>query len=266
MPDVEKSIHGVALIAGRYELLGELRKSESDVEWEAFDSALQRRVVLHLLPQELTDDAAAVERFWQTARSAARSNEASGQRILDGGTDPESGRAFVVREWPAAPAAPRVVGRPTVARPPRQSSKRVIVGAAILLAVLLVAAAGSRVQAWLGTFATARFPAPVEATATAAPTAAATATSVPARAATPTAAVSRATPTARSAQAGVPRRIVNTDGQGVALRASPGGPRLPEKGYDEGATVTAFESSGEWTRIRGSDGREGWVLSVTLPP
>jgi SH3-like domain-containing protein len=68
------------------------------------------------------------------------------------------------------------------------------------------------------------------------------------------------------ARTGVPRRVVNTDGRGVALRDGPGGNRLPGKGYDEGATVTAFESSGGWTRIRGSDGREGWVLSVTLAP
>jgi len=39
--------------------------------------------------------------------------------------------------------------------------------------------------------------------------------------------------------------------------------RLPA---DEGATVQALEQSGEWTRIRGSDGREGWVLNVTLAP
>ena len=45
-----------------------------------------------------------------------------------------------------------------------------------------------------------------------------------------------------------------------------GGDRLPGKGYDEGATVQAFEQSAEWTRIRGTDGREGWVLTVTLAP
>jgi SH3-like domain-containing protein len=61
-------------------------------------------------------------------------------------------------------------------------------------------------------------------------------------------------------------RAVVIDGRGVALRSSPGGDRLPGKGYDEGATVTAFERSGEWTHIRGGDGREGWVLSVTLAP
>jgi SH3-like domain-containing protein len=78
----------------------------------------------------------------------------------------------------------------------------------------------------------------------------------------PTVAATRTpTPTA-----GVTRRIVNTDGRGVALRASPGGDRLPGKGYDEGATVQAFESNGQWTRIQGSDGRQGWVLTVTLAP
>jgi hypothetical protein len=75
----------------------------------------------------------------------------------------------------------------------------------------------------------------------------------------------RVVPTATPSQsAGVRRRIVNTDGQGVALRASPGGPRLPGKGYDEGATVTLLGQDGAWAHIRGDDGREGWVLAVTL--
>ncbi|HEY2594682.1 MAG TPA: SH3 domain-containing protein [Chloroflexota bacterium] len=60
-------------------------------------------------------------------------------------------------------------------------------------------------------------------------------------------------------------RIANTDGIGVALRDSPGGQRLPGKGYDEGVTVTVLERQGDWTHIRGDDGREGWVLSVTVP-
>ncbi len=72
--------------------------------------------------------------------------------------------------------------------------------------------------------------------------------------------------TATAVLEGQPRRVVNTDGRGVALRTTPGGDRLPAKGYDEGATVLALEQSGEWTRIRGSDGREGWVLTVTLAP
>jgi hypothetical protein len=260
----DSSIHGVALIAGRYELLGQLREDQAHVEWEAFDTTLQRRVVVHLLPQALADDPAALERFWQSARAAARTSDVSGQRTLDGGTDPETGRAFVVREWPVAPPA-RSAGRPTVAPRPRHAPKRLLAGGAMLLAVVLVAVAGSRVQAWLGSFGAARFPAPTESTATLAPTAAPTATVAVAKNPTPTPAAPRATQ-APTPQRGVPRRVVNTDGQGVALRASPGGPRLPGKGYDEGVTVLAFESSGEWTHVRGSDGREGWVLSVTLAP
>jgi SH3-like domain-containing protein len=97
------------------------------------------------------------------------------------------------------------------------------------------------------------------------PFATAAATALPA--APPTAPAPKATPASvATATRGVQRRIVNTDGRGVALRDGPGGSRLAGKGYDEGVTVTAFESSGGWTRIRGSDGREGWVLSVTLEP
>jgi SH3-like domain-containing protein len=65
---------------------------------------------------------------------------------------------------------------------------------------------------------------------------------------------------------GAQRRVANTDGQGVALRDTPGGARLPAKGYDEGTVVMVLEQQGAWTHIRGQDGREGWVLSVTLAP
>ncbi len=78
----------------------------------------------------------------------------------------------------------------------------------------------------------------------------------------PVATVPPATPPAL----GQGRAIVsNTDGQGVALRAGPGGDRLPGKGYDEGVQVTVLERQGQWAHIRGDDGREGWVLSATVP-
>ncbi|HET6315653.1 MAG TPA: SH3 domain-containing protein, partial [Chloroflexota bacterium] len=98
---------------------------------------------------------------------------------------------------------------------------------------------------------------------TVAPTPTAAPSAVPTRAATPTAPRPAATATP-IAPIGERRRIANTDGIGVALRASPGGDRLPGKGYDEGVTVTMLEQQGTWARIRGDDGREGWVLSVTL--
>ena len=65
-------------------------------------------------------------------------------------------------------------------------------------------------------------------------------------------------------QAGERRRVANTDGIGVALRDGPDGQRLPGRGYGEGDVVTLLEERGRWARIRGDDGREGWVLAVTL--
>jgi SH3-like domain-containing protein len=137
----------------------------------------------------------------------------------------------------------------------------------VIVAVIAVSAFALAADGWLawvntplGQVSRSVLPSPVAVQPTVAPSAQLTATpSAPA--ATPRATTAPPTPSS-----GVARRIVNTDGRGVALRSSPGGDRLPAKGYDEGVTVTAFESSGEWTRIRGSDGREGWVLSVTLAP
>src|SRR5579859_1331910 len=95
--------HGVvALVAARYELVREVRVGAETVEWEAFDAALERPVRVQLLRPELADDAAAVERFWLTARAAARGTAAAGERVLDGGRDPETGRLFVVRERPGS--------------------------------------------------------------------------------------------------------------------------------------------------------------------
>jgi Bacterial SH3 domain len=91
--------------------------------------------------------------------------------------------------------------------------------------------------------------------------------STPQRTATPAAPTTVGTPRPNATTVplnGQDRRVINTDGQGVALRDAPGGARLPAKGYDEGEVVTILEQQGTWTHIRGHDGREGWVLSVTL--
>jgi hypothetical protein len=141
----------------------------------------------------------------------------------------------------------------------------VVLGAALVRAVL---DRPSLIQASLSTFG-ARPPvatnAPTPPPAPASPTPVpATATPRPAATRAPTAVQTGGAQTSATQTSGVRRRIVNTDGQGVALRASPGGQRLPGKGYDEGATVTVLEQDGAWAHIRGDDGREGWVLAVTL--
>ncbi len=93
----------------------------------------------------------------------------------------------------------------------------------------------------------------------------ATPTVRPAATATPTPRVFAAAPTPTPIRGGSRSVVSNTDGQGVALRDGPAGNRLPSKGYDEGVQVTVLERQGEWAHIRGDDGREGWVLSATVP-
>jgi hypothetical protein len=277
------TIPNLALIAARYELVRELRGHRETVDWEAFDTALERAVVVQLLRPELATDAPATERFWQAARAAARETAPVGERVLDGGTDAESGQLFVVREWPAAslaePGASRQRDYPPLDPKAGQSDgspRRLLLLGGVVAVIVLAVALRPAVEGWLAWVNTPVLrpdrslglapPAPVRTagpnTSTAAPP-----TPVAAVRATPAAAVPTATP-ARTATATPEQRrtVVNTDGRGVALRGSPGGDRLPGKGYDEGATVQALEQSGEWTHIRGSDGREGWVLTVTLAP
>jgi hypothetical protein len=278
--------HTVALIATRYELVRELRVETETVDWEAFDTALDRRVVVQLLRPELAHDPLATERFWQAARAAARRPAAVGERVLDAGTDPDTDQRFVVREWPVLPAG-ATVGQPNPPRPAaittllrrpaiagkfrhfEASPRWLVISGVIVVLALGVAVLRPAVEGWLawvntpfvrqdrslGLAPPVAAPTTVASNARPAPQPTTVPTPVPTRAATATAVVE-----------GQTRRVVNTDGRGVALRATPGGDRLPGKGYDEGATVQAFEQSGEFTRIRGADGREGWVLSVTLAP
>jgi hypothetical protein len=281
----------------------QLRLDAETVEWEALDTALDRPVVVQLLRPELLQDAAATERFWQVARTAARRSATTGERVLDGGTDPRTGPIYVVRELPTVPPPPpavavdesRVTPRaPTLTAPVPAVMARVPTVMGQLLSqfhdrprwlvlsgvtvVLILAAMAVRpgVEGWLAwvneplarsgrSFGLGPAAAVLTLAATAPPTA-----TVATRSAPPPTPSARATPVPTRATGSTPistdqtRTVVNTDGRGVALRAAPGGDRLPGKGYDEGATVQALEQSGEWTLIQGPDGREGWVLTVTL--
>ncbi len=293
----QSTSHSVALIAARYELVRELRLDGETIDWEAFDTSLERRVVVQLLRPELVHDPLAGERFWQAARTAARRTATVGERVLDAGTDPETDQRFVVREWPAAsllpvdaPAHPTPTHSRTVRHDPLARwrwqlgsvPRWLVVSCVVVGLTVSVAALRPALEGWLAwvnaPFARAgrsfglgpavAVPAsgaqPGQSAATAAP---APPTIAPAaRSAAAATIASTRVATATPVRDGQTRRVVNTDGRGVALRATPGGDRLPAKGYDEGATVQALEQNGEWTRIRGSDGREGWVLTVTLAP
>ena len=78
--------------------------------------------------------------------------------------------------------------------------------------------------------------------------------------------VAAASPSPRS-DTPVRARIANTDGQGVALRASPRDDDRTPRGFLEGDAVTVLERSGsDWARVRGDNGQEGWVPTRYLGP
>jgi hypothetical protein len=281
------------LLRGRYELLHPLGDADRVTVWEARDTALDRRVEIRLLRPELARDPAAAERFRADARAGARSDSWDRPRVLDAGDDAGIAAPFVVLEWrdaslsptlaadpparyespgrPAAatPASPRGVGQAGDNRAEQADRRRrlalPLVVAGVLAISAIVAGRAAFAPASGGDQATGSLsePPPVATSASSQPvqreaTAPASQGSTP----VPTA----PGPSATLAPAAVRRHVANTDGQGVALRASPGGQRLPGKGYDEGAVVTELERRGAWAHIRGDDGREGWVLAVTLVP
>jgi Bacterial SH3 domain len=62
-------------------------------------------------------------------------------------------------------------------------------------------------------------------------------------------------------------RIAHTDGQGVALRSAPDDAARQPAGFLEGQQVTVIERvGGDWVRVRGDSGLEGWVPSAFLQP
>jgi hypothetical protein len=275
------SVEG-ALVGGRYRLRRRLSEDATAVAWEALDIKLERSVLLKLLRAELVDDVDLAEDFRRETRTLARTTATSSARVLDAGEDQASRAPFVVFAWTedlpsAPPSGPsnQPTTRLVVPTPrPSRAGRRMPSAQARLLVVPLLAVplviGALVINSWVS-----QPESPVRrvfslaaATQLAAPAAESTRAATPApasvaRAPTSTAPRAAATPTP-APQTGERRRIANTDGIGVALRASPGGDRLPGKGYDEGVTVTLLEQQGTWARIRGDDGREGWVLAVTL--
>jgi Bacterial SH3 domain len=262
------------LIANRYQLLREVSREPDTTFWQAADTLLDRDVMLELLRPELADDPVAVAQFRDSLRVTARLGATAHGRLLDGGTDPEQQLPFAVFEWDdSRPSPPPPIEAPPPAPQKRAKTARttsrnvalpvlltlVPVAVGIIAVAKLLSPSGQSVAQVFaiptGTVLVGNqvvTPPPALATSTSRAVVAASAAPSP-RAVTPT-------PTGERVA------IANTDGIGVALRDSPGGQRLPGKGYDEGVTVTVLERQGEWAHIRGDDGREGWVLAVTVPP
>lgn len=253
-------------LASRYELLRDVFDDGDTQLWEAHDTVLDRGVMVKVLHPALVADANAVERFTASARTVARAEAQPGRRVLDAGRDEQRSLPFVVFELPDAVANERDARVPVPLTLRERPAKGRVVNQRVMLLALLVPVVAGAVL--LRGFLDLPSPSiPIGNASLVLPTAAVAQPSPvltpgpPTVTARPVQTQPQVTPTPAST---VRRRVVNTDGIGVALRDGPNGQRLPGKGYDEGATVTVLEQDGAWTHIRGDDGREGWVLTVTL--
>ena len=61
--------------------------------------------------------------------------------------------------------------------------------------------------------------------------------------------------------------VSDTDGVGVVLRASPRDDDWTPRGFMDGTEVTVLERlDGDWARVRGDNGQEGWVPARFIKP
>lgn len=256
-------------IGNRYTLERRLPDDDLAERWQATDTLLDRQVEVRVLRPERADEPNAVQRLRLEHQNGQRA------RLLDGGSDPTQGAPFAVFEWleatppQAARAEPRAPAKPPRAHQGLASRLGrhnlavpvILTGLPLAAGVIIVAKVMSGQSIVQLPAPALVLPAPV---AVASPPVAQAAEATPQRTAAPTPEGALATPSPSPAS-GERVRVANTDGIGVALRDGPGGNRLPGKGYDEGATVTVLQRQGAWAHIRGDDGREGWVLAVTVP-
>jgi eukaryotic-like serine/threonine-protein kinase len=87
----------VTVLSGRYRLESKLGSGGMSTVYLAQDEVLDRPVALKLLHQEISDDAAQLERFRREARAAARLSHPNLVGVIDAGED--QGRPYIVFEY-----------------------------------------------------------------------------------------------------------------------------------------------------------------------
>jgi serine/threonine-protein kinase len=93
----EGPVMSVTVLSGRYRLESKLGSGGMSTVYLAQDEVLDRPVALKLLHQEISDDAAQLERFRREARAAARLSHPNLVGVIDAGED--QGRPYIVFEY-----------------------------------------------------------------------------------------------------------------------------------------------------------------------
>jgi eukaryotic-like serine/threonine-protein kinase len=97
MSNVQDEGVSVTVLSGRYRLESKLGSGGMSTVYLAQDEVLDRPVALKLLHQEISDDAAQLERFRREARAAARLSHPNLVSVIDAGED--QGRPYIVFEY-----------------------------------------------------------------------------------------------------------------------------------------------------------------------
>jgi serine/threonine protein kinase len=97
MANLQDEGMSVTVLSGRYRLESKLGSGGMSTVYLAQDEVLDRPVALKLLHQEISDDAAQLERFRREARAAARLSHPNLVGVIDAGED--EGRPYIVFEY-----------------------------------------------------------------------------------------------------------------------------------------------------------------------
>jgi serine/threonine-protein kinase len=97
MANLQDEGMSVTVLSGRYRLESKLGSGGMSTVYLAQDEVLDRPVALKLLHQEISDDAAQLERFRREARAAARLSHPNLVGVIDAGED--QGRPYIVFEY-----------------------------------------------------------------------------------------------------------------------------------------------------------------------